>query len=245
MRRPLIGVSGSHMVDGRGVFAGYHRSYVNDDYIRSVNEAGGVAILVPFTEDEEASREIMSRVDGLVLSGGHDVYPLLYGEEPCRQIGPVWPARDRFDQLLLAEAEKRGIPVMGICRGCQIINVAHGGTLYQDLSLDKNSYVKHSQNQDPATPTHTVEIQTGSQAARILGRTEWVTNTHHHQTVHQVGEGLKVTGRAKDGTVEIMEGTGDTYLMAYQFHPEMMSINNAQAKALFGDFIAAAKGEKA
>ena len=119
MKRPLIGVSGSHMVDDHGPFAGYHRSYVNDDYIRSVNEAGGVAILVPFTEDEEAAREIMSRVDGLVLSGGHDVYPLLYGEEPCRQIGPVWPARDRFDQLLLAEAEKRGIPVMGICRGCQ------------------------------------------------------------------------------------------------------------------------------
>ena len=105
MKRPLIGVSGSHMVDDHGPFAGYHRSYVNDDYIRSVNEAGGVAILVPFTEDEEAAREIMSRVDGLVLSGGHDVYPLLYGEEPCRQSGPVWPARDRFDQLLLAEAE--------------------------------------------------------------------------------------------------------------------------------------------
>ena len=77
MTRPLIGVSGSHMVADHGVFAGYHRSYVNDDYIRSVNEAGGVAILVPFTEDEEAAREIMSRVDGLVLSGGHDVYPLL------------------------------------------------------------------------------------------------------------------------------------------------------------------------
>lgn len=162
MTRPLIGVSGSHMVDDHGVFAGYHRSYVNDDYIRSVNEAGGVAILVPFTEDEEAAREIMSRVDGLVLSGGHDVYPLLYGEEPCRQIGPVWPARDKFDLLLLREAEKRGIPVIGICRGCQIINVSHGGTLYQDLSLDKNSFVKHSQNQDPATPTHTVEIQAGS-----------------------------------------------------------------------------------
>ena len=95
MTRPLIGVSGSHMVDDHGVFAGYHRSYVNDDYIRSVNEAGGVAILVPFTEDEEAAREIMSRVDGLVLSGGHDVYPLLYGEEPCRQIGPVWPGQIR------------------------------------------------------------------------------------------------------------------------------------------------------
>ncbi|WP_296397956.1 gamma-glutamyl-gamma-aminobutyrate hydrolase family protein [Acidaminococcus timonensis] len=244
MTRPLIGVSGSHMVDDHGTFAGYHRSYVNDDYIRSVNEAGGVAILVPFTEDEEATKEIMSRVDGLVLSGGHDVYPLLYGEEPCRQIGPVWPARDKFDLLLLKEAERRGIPVMGICRGCQIINVGHGGTLYQDLSLDKDSYVKHSQNQDPATPTHTIEIQEGSRAAQILGRTEWVTNTHHHQTVHKVGQGLVVTARAKDGTVEILEGTGTHYLMGYQFHPEMMSINNDLAKAIFQDFIAAAAVER-
>ena len=122
--------------------------------------------------------------------------------------------------------------------------MGHGGTLYQDLSLDKNSYVKHSQNQDPATPTHTVEIQAGSRAAAILGRTEWVTNTHHHQTVHAVGQGLVVTGRAKDGTVEILEGTGKNYLMGYQFHPEMMSINDDLAKAIFKDFIAAAAVER-
>jgi putative glutamine amidotransferase len=241
MTRPLIGVSGSHMVDGGGNFPGYHRSYVNHDYIRSVTEAGGVPVIVPFNEDEEAVKEVMSRVNGLVLSGGHDIYPLLYGEEPCRQIGPVWPARDHFDMLLLQEAEKRGIPVVGICRGMQIINVAHGGTLYQDLSKDTRSFVKHSQNQDPATPTHTIEIEPDSRLAKILGRTEWVTNTHHHQTVHEVGKGLVVTARAKDGTVESIQGTGKNYLMGYQFHPEMMSINNELAKRLFKDFVQAAE----
>jgi putative glutamine amidotransferase len=183
----------------------------------------------------------MSRVDGLVLSGGHDIYPLLYGEEPCRQIGPVWPARDHFDMLLLQEAEKRGIPgywylpryadyqycawryaVSGFVQGCP-------------------SFVKHSQNQDPATPTHTIEIEPDSRLAKILGRTEWVTNTHHHQTVHEVGKGLVVTARAKDGTVESIQGTGENYLMGYQFHPEMMSINNELAKRLFKDFVQAAE----
>ena len=242
MKRPLIGVSGSHMVEDHGTFAGYHRAYVNDDYIRSVVEAGGVPVILPFTQDAEAVAEMVARVDGVLFSGGQDVYPLNYGEEPCRQIGPVWPERDTFDQLLFQEAQKRGIPVVGICRGLQIVNVALGGTLYQDLSLDKNSYVKHSQNQDPATATHTVEIAEGSRLSRILGKTEWVTNSHHHQTVHAVGKGLTVTARAKDGTVEAMEGTEYPYLMLYQFHPEMMSINNGDAKKLFADFIHAAEG---
>lgn len=149
--KPLIGISGSHMIDGGGQFPGYHRSYVNHDYVRSVTEAGGIPLIIPFNEEDDVVEALMDRVDGLLLSGGHDVYPLLYGEEPCRQIGAVWPERDHFDMLLLKRAEARKIPVVGICRGLQIINVAHGGTLYQDLSKDPQSFVKHSQNQDPAT----------------------------------------------------------------------------------------------
>lgn len=237
MRKPLIGVSGSHLVDDHGSFAGYHRSYVNDDYIRSVIEAGGVPVILPFSTDDEVVRETMEHMDGLLLSGGHDLYPLNYGEEPKQGIGPVWPARDHFDFLLLEMAEKFGLPVMAICRGHQIVNVYHGGSLYQDLKYDKNCYIKHSQNQDPSTPTHTVVIEEDSNLAKVLGRTEWITNTHHHQTVNKVGEGLKVVARAKDGTVESLEGTKYPYLMTYQFHPEMMSINNEEAKLLFKNFV--------
>ena len=235
--KPLIGISGSHMIDGGGQFPGYRRSYVNHDYVRSVTEAGGIPLIIPFNEEDDVVEALMDRVHGLLLSGGHDVYPLLYGEEPCRQIGAVWPERDHFDMLLLKRAEARKIPVVGICRGLQIINVAHGGTLYQDLSKDPQSFVKHSQNQDPATATHTIEIDPQSRLASLLGRTEWVTNSHHHQTVHEVGQGLLVTARAKDGTVESLQGTGESYLMAYQFHPEMMSIHSKLARNLFVDFV--------
>lgn len=247
MKKPLIGISGSHIIDDHGAFPGYHRSYVNDDYIRSITEAGGVPVILPFNTDE-AARNTMDHIDGLLLSGGHDVYPLNYGEEPYQSIGPVWPERDHFDCLLLEAAEKKGLPIMGICRGLQIINVYHKGTLYQDLSLDKKCYIKHSQNQSPETPTHTISIQLDSHLGRIIGRQQhissphdivWITNSHHHQTVHEVGQGLRVTAQAKDGTIEALEGISYPYLVAYQFHPEMMSINDPLAKQLFRDFVQA------
>lgn len=245
MRKPLIGISGSHMVDGSGMFAGYHRSYVNDDYIRSVIEAGGIPVILPFTADDKVIAEMMTHVDGLLLSGGHDVYPLMYGEEPKQGIGPVWPERDHFDMLLIKMAEKRHLPIMAICRGHQIVNVYYGGTIFQDLKYDKNCYIKHSQNQDPATATHTITIEKDSRLAKIIGATKWVTNSHHHQTINKVGKGLKVTARAEDGTVEAMESVKYPYLQCYQFHPEMMSINDAKAGLLFKDFVkAAVKGLK-
>ena len=100
----MTAISGSHMIDGGGQFPGYHRSYVNHDYVRSVTEAGGIPLIIPFNEEDDVVEALMDRVDGLLLSGGHDVYPLLYGEEPCRQIGAVWPERDHFDMLLLKRA---------------------------------------------------------------------------------------------------------------------------------------------
>ena len=233
--KPLIGISGSHMIDGGGQFPGYHRSYVNHDYVRSVTERA-VSPSSFLSMKRMMSWKPYGRVDGLLLSGGHDVYPLLYGEEPCRQIGAVWPERDHFDMLLLKRAEARKIPVVGICRGLQIINVAHGGTLYQDLSKDPQSFVKHSQNQDPATATHTIEIDPQSRLASLLGRTEWVTNSHHHQTVHEVGQGPLVTARAKDGTVE-SAGYGGKLSHGLSVHPEMMSIHSKLARNLFVDFV--------
>ncbi|MCI1822302.1 MAG: gamma-glutamyl-gamma-aminobutyrate hydrolase family protein [Megasphaera sp.] len=244
MNKPVIGISGSHLVDDHGAFAGYRRAYVNDDYVRSVAEAGGIPVILPFTSNDEIVMETMNHVDGLLLSGGHDVYPLYYDEEPMQEIGPVWPERDHFDFLLLERAEKQNIPIMAICRGHQIVNVYHGGSLYQDLTYDTACYIKHSQNQDPATATHTVIVEADSRLAGIIKRTEWITNSHHHQTIKRTGEGLRIVARAKDGTIEAMEGTVYPYLQTYQFHPEMMTVNNREARCLFDDFIQAAGGKK-
>ena len=122
MTKPLIGVSGSVIIDDGGIFPGYHRSYVNEDYIDSVVKNGGVPFIIPFTEDDDVIKQQLDNVQGLILSGGHDVDPHLYGEEPEQKLGKTWPARDRFDMRLLKLAEEKGIPVLGICRGAQIIN---------------------------------------------------------------------------------------------------------------------------
>lgn len=244
MKKPIIGISGSWIWDGSGPFAMYPRAYVNHDYIRSVIEAGGLPFILPFNEDKDVCKELIASIDGLLLSGGHDIDPLRYGEEPLQGLGEVWPERDEFDTTLYTLARKRQLPIMAICRGHQVINVAQGGTLYQDSKYDKNSTIKHSQMHTPSLATHSIDIEKDSNLATLLGRTDWHVNTFHHQSVKEPGKNLKVTARAKDGVIEALEGTDYPYLMTYQFHPEMMTARYEEAQLLFKDFIKhAMKGE--
>ncbi|WP_314932722.1 gamma-glutamyl-gamma-aminobutyrate hydrolase family protein [Veillonella parvula] len=241
MKKPCIGVSGSILRDNSGPYVDLLRSYVNDDYTHSIEEAGGIPVIIPFTKNLELARETVARLDGLLLSGGHDVYPLHYGEEPLQGLGEVWPERDQFDFALIKAAEEKQIPIFGICRGLQILNVYRGGSLYQDLKYDQNCTIKHSQNQTPSLGTHTVDIKFESKLASAIGRSTWITNSHHHQTVKHVGKGLQVVARAKDGTVEGLEDSSYPWLVACQFHPEMMSETDENAKCLFAAFVAAAQ----
>ena len=156
-------------------------------------------------------------------------------------IGDVFPERDQFDFALIKAAEERQIPIFCICRGLQILNVYRGGSLFQDLKYDQNCIIKHSQNQTPSLGTHTVEIETNSKLASAIGCNTWVTNSHHHQTVKNVGKGLQVVARAKDGTVEGLEDPSYPWLVACQFHPEMMSTSDENAKRLFTAFIKAVR----
>ena len=241
MKKPCIGVSGSILRDNSGPYVDLLRSYVNDDYTHSIEEAGGIPVIIPFTKNLELARETVARLDGLLLSGGHDVYPLHYGEEPLQGLGEVWPERDQFDFALIKAAEEKQIPIFGICRGLQILNVYRGGSLYQDLKYDQNCTIKHSQNQTPSLGTHTVDIEFESKLASAIGRSTWITNSHHHQTVKHVGKGLQVVARAKDGTVEGLEDSSYPWLVACQFHPEMMFETDENAKCLFAAFVAAAQ----
>ena len=241
MKKPCIGVSGSILRDNGGPYVDLLRSYVNEDYTRSIEEAGGIPVIIPFTKNLELAHETVSRLDGLLLSGGHDVYPLHYGEEPLQGLGDVWPERDQFDFALIKAAEEKQIPIFGICRGLQILNVYRGGSLYQDLKYDQNCTIKHSQNQTPALGTHTVDIEFESKLASAIGRSTWITNSHHHQTIKNLGEGLQVVARAKDGTVEGIEDASYPWMVATQFHPEMMTPKDQNATRLFDAFIAAAQ----
>lgn len=242
MTKPIIGISGSEIIDDGGIFPGYRRSYVNEDYVDSVVKNGGVPLIIPFTEDDEVIKAQLDQVQALILSGGHDVDPHLYGEEPLQKLGKTWPERDHFDMLLLKLAEEKGIPVLGVCRGFQIINVAHGGSLYQDLSYRKELTIKHSQDHTPSLPTHEMKLEADSKLAKILGKTEFMVNSFHHQIVHEVAPDLKAVGHASDGVVEALENTNGN-VIGVQWHPEMLHRNEKVAfmNQIFAWLIASAK----
>lgn len=228
MNRPIIGISGSVIIDQGGIFPGYHRSYVNEDYVDSVVQNGGIPLIIPFTGNDQVAKQQLESVQGLILSGGQDLDPHLYGEEPLPKIGEIWPARDHFDLLLLKLAEEKKMPVLGICRGAQIINVAHGGSLYQDISYRKQLTYKHMQGHTPSLPTHKMQVVSGSHLAHILGKTDFMVNSFHHQLIKKVAPDLIESAQALDGVPEGLENEQGT-VIGVQWHPEMLHRNPQMA----------------
>lgn len=222
--KPIIGISGSEIIDDGGSFPGYRRSYVNEDYIDSVIKNGGIPYIIPFNEDDDVIKAQAAMIDGLILSGGHDVDPHLYHEQPEQKLGTTWPARDHFDMTLLAIAEERKIPVLGICRGAQIINVAHGGSLYQDISYCEGKTLRHDQGRTPSLPTHGMQVVKNSHLAEVLGKTDFLVNSFHHQLIKDVAPDLKAVASSPDGVVEGLENESGNVL-AVQWHPEMLHRN--------------------
>lgn len=236
-KKPIIGISGSILLTEGGLFAGYRRSYVNQDYVESVINAGGIPYIIPFNTDTSVTMEQIKNVDGLILSGGHDVYPLIYGEEPKQALGETFPERDYFDITLLKGAMELNKPILGICRGHQIINCGNGGSLHQDLSYNKDLYIKHSQATKWNIPTHTITVEKGSFLEDIYGN-EGVVNSFHHQIVNNVAPGFKVIATSKDGGVEAIEKIDENhFIVGIQWHPEMMTVSDEFSQKLFKKFI--------
>jgi putative glutamine amidotransferase len=236
MKKVVIGISGSMIIDEGGVFPGYKRAYVNNDYIRSVIEAGGIPFIIPLNNVKDVMKVQLENVDGLILSGGHDVNPLLYGEEPNQKLGDIYNKRDNFDLELIKLATEMKKPILGICRGHQILNVSGGGTLYQDLSLIHGCYIKHDQRSNPEQPTHTVEVLKESDLHSVLVD-EAITNSFQQMSLNKVAEGFKVVARAKDGIIEAIEREEGPFAMGVQWHPEMMSKYNEKMGKIFKLFI--------
>lgn len=232
MKRPIIGISTNIMIDDGGMFPGYHRSYVNRDYVRSVLAAGGVPVMLPMSDDKEAVETALYLCDGLVLSGGQDVYPLNYGQEPHRALGQVCPERDLFDFELYRLARAEDMPVFGICRGSQIIATAEGGSLYQDLS-EMEGALKHNQGHTPDMPSHHINITEGTRIHKIFGENRIAVNSFHHQIIKNPGDNMIVAARADDGAIEAIEHKKAKYVVAVQWHPEMMHASDEHMLNLF------------
>ena len=233
--KPIIGIL-SNVSDKEDESSGIERVFVNNSYVNAVEKAGGVPIIIPVNTQRENIKRQIELVDGIIISGGGDVNPILYNEEPTKEMGCFHPDIDEFDIIAIKIAIELKKTILGICRGIQVLNVALGGTLYQDLSHIKENYIKHTQQTKRYMGSHTVKIIEDSILNHILG-TEVVVNSYHHQSVKDLGDGLIDTAYSKDGVIEAIEMKDEKFVVGVQWHPESMVDHDENMLNLFKEFI--------
>ena len=236
--RPVIGIVGPWMRIEDGCFMGTYRTYANYPYVEGILKGGGVPISLPLVETEELCEAQAALCDGLILSGGADIDSHLYGEEPAAKQGYFDRRLDLYYIHMIQAARKLGIPVLGICRGIQAVNIAFGGTLIQDIPTEVNGACLHDQSAPPANFCHFIDVEPDSFLGSFMpAHTE--VNSFHHQAVKKVGEGLRVTAKSKDGIIEALESTSGSPVIAVQWHPEMLQADGEPlSEELFKRFAA-------
>ncbi|NII69813.1 gamma-glutamyl-gamma-aminobutyrate hydrolase family protein [Microbacterium ulmi] len=233
-RRPVIGLT-TYLEQARQGVWDVRAAFLPQQYFTSVTDAGGIAVLLPPQPSPDQTAEaVLDGLDGLILTGGLDVQPELYGAQRHPLTDPARPDRDEWELALFRGAERRRMPVLAICRGLQLVNVARGGTLHQHLpeALGTERYRLGG----GVFATNTVEIAAGTALAGLLGAGEFDVHSYHHQGVDRLGDGLVATAQTDDGLVQAFESDGDSYLVGVQWHPE----ENADDKRLFEGIVAEA-----
>jgi putative glutamine amidotransferase len=235
--KPLIGVTCGTFRDRTWCppIHGHRQTYVD-----AVVSAGGAPLLLPLVDDTEVLRSLYSGLDGVLLAGGCDVDPMHYGEEPLPQLGVIDAVRDRVELQLARWAAKDGKPILGICRGMQVMNVALGGSLYQDITTQCTTDVAHDTFalENWAHMAHEVEIEPDSTVANLLGTTCFPINSLHHQSLKQIAPVLKPVGWAPDGIVEFVEGVNGHFMVGVQCHPEVLQAEvDPRWQTLFRAFV--------
>lgn len=212
-------------------------------YMESVTASGGVPVMIPMTGDASVLSDYVSLCDGFLFTGGQDVNPQVYGREDGGKCGPFAPLRDACESTLAKLVAETDKPVLGICRGIQILNAAFGGTLVQDLPSERPSKIHHAQQVPGDQMTHGVQLS--EPLSTLLGVTEMQVNSLHHQAVDAVAPGFRVCAVATDGTVEGIYHPGKPYFRAVQWHPERTFLVDENSRVIFADFIRACREQMA
>lgn len=233
-RKPIIGVAPG--------YNGAEYSSIRRTYTDAILKAGGIPFILPQVNDAAQAAEMVSHLDGLVLTGGVDLDPVRYGETVLNETVEIDSHRDTLDILYAQAAWDGKVPILAICRGEQLMNVVLGGSLYQDLPSQKPSDIAHRQNADGKVPTHRILVEKGSMLNRIMGTEELMVNSFHHQAVKVPSPLVTVTAVSEDGVVEAYESIGKgRWLLAVQFHPEMLVRGDDSWLSLFKAFVKATR----
>ena len=234
MKKPIIAITSSMDLNPNRL--NDNRTMVSLDYSNSVINSGGIPVILPITDNLEVIKEQVKYFDGLILSGGGDPDPNLYGEDCLQELGDITPERDAFELAILEEFLKTKKPILGICRGLQLMNVFYGGTLYQDIKyIDTN--IQHKQKWLADLPTHDINILENNILFEIFGK-KVRTNSFHHQMIKDLGKELTSIATANDGVVEAIQNKNYPFFYGVQWHPEMMaSRGNLRMKKIFDKFI--------
>lgn len=246
MHQPIIGLTCfySSTASAQPIMGPLRRSAVNQDYVDAIAAAGGAPICIPVGLERSALRAIYSTLDGLLLPGGDDVAPYRYGQEPHPLLGNVDHNRDELEITMAQWALEDSLPILGICRGIQVLAVAAGGTLYQDVPSQLMNGLPHDvRDHGRDHRCHEIDVEPGSKLAEVVGAGRVAVNSFHHQAVLDVPPGFIVSARTDDGIIEAIEAPGYPFVLGVQCHPEAMWCTSAREFAgLFNAFVEAAAG---
>lgn len=235
--RPFIGITMRHELETERFYLGRH-------YGEAVAAAGGVPVHIPLIPDPELIKAFVERLDGLLLPGSaSDVDPLRYEREPHAKLGPVHPLKDETDLLVLKEAEAKRLPLLAICFGMQVWNVHRGGSLIQDIASEVPKAHQHEQGAPRERHSHRVSIRPESLLAGLAGEEKALVNSHHHQALEHLGEGLQASAWSSDGLIEAVEDMREgRWALGVQWHPEIGWERDKLSANIFNLFLKAASG---
>jgi len=237
--RPLIGITCSRVIGGAwGLYSpGHFMDYTFNEYSEAIQYCEGAPLLIPIAQNRETLRTILDRLDGLLLSGGPDINPRFYGEQPLAGLGEIDEDLDRMELQIAKMALQKDLPVLAICRGIQVLNVSQGGTLYQDIPTQVQESINHTQKADRKINTHSIRIEANSYLYNIFRRKQIWVNGKHHQAIKDLAPSLIISARASDGVIEAVEHPEKKFVIGVQWHPEGTWKDDPYSRKLFQAFI--------
>lgn len=235
--KPLIGITASMDLSGK-------EYTTNKDYTKAIIQMGGIPVVLPYLSNDLDIKSIVGKLDGLYATGGYDIDPTLFNEEPHINLGTIIPERDKFEITLIKKTLEANKPILAVCRGCQILNIAIGGDMYQDIySQIDHTLLQHQQNAPTGHGSHFVQIQNDSLLQKLSKTDKIKVNSRHHQANRRVPKPLVISGRSNDGIIEAVESEEHNFVLGLQWHPENMlsEQNDKVSSKIFTGFIEACK----